>query len=66
LAVVAPFAAASRASTRALFSALWRNACSEESENCETTIAVEVAATTAKATPSHHLTPTKGRITPES
>jgi hypothetical protein len=47
-------------SLRAASSALWRNACSEESENCETTIAVEVAATTAKAAPSHQRTPTEG------
>jgi hypothetical protein len=48
-------------------SAPWRrNAFSERSENWETTIAVEVAATTANAIPSHQRTPIEGRITPQS
>ena len=53
-------------SLRAAFWALCRNACSEESENWETTIAVEVAATTAKAAPSHQRTPTDGLNMSES
>jgi hypothetical protein len=43
-----------------------RNAISERSENWETTIAVDVAATTAKATPSHQRTPMKGFGTAQS
>src|SRR6185312_13009318 len=38
-----------------------RSACSERDEYCDTTIAVEVAATTAKAAPSHQRTP-KNRL----
>ena len=33
------------------------NAVSEREENCETTIAVEIAATSANAAPSHQRTP---------
>jgi hypothetical protein len=39
-----------------------RNALSERDENWETTIAVEVAATTANAAPSHQRTPMKRRF----
>jgi len=39
---------------------------SERSENWETTIAVEVAATTRNATPSHQRTPMKGFRTAQS
>src|SRR3954470_2549733 len=39
-----------------------RNALSERDEYCETTIAVEVAATTANAAPSHQRTPMKRRV----
>ncbi len=42
--------------------ALPRNAFSERVENWETTIAVDVAATTAKAAPSHHRTPMNRRV----
>ena len=47
--------------------AAWlRKAFSERVENCDTTIAVEVAATTANAAPSHHRTPMKRRVMAES
>jgi hypothetical protein len=59
-------AAAWRTSVSAAFSAFWRNAFFEESENWETTMAVEVAATTAKATPNHQRTPMKGFGTAQS
>ena len=52
---------AARSPCSATFSAWWRNASSERSENCATTIAVDVAATTANAIPSHQRTPMKGR-----
>jgi hypothetical protein len=39
---------------------------SERSENWETTIAVDVAATTANATPSHQRTPMNGFGTAQS
>src|ERR1051325_4634473 len=49
------FAAASCAFTRSEFS--------DRDEYCETTIAVETAATTANAAPSHHRTPMKRFVT---
>ena len=45
-------------------SAWLRNSFSERDENCETTIAVETAATTANAAPSHQRTPMKRRVMP--
>src|ERR1700760_1387565 len=45
-------------------SACTRNACSERDENCETTIAVETAATRANAAPSHQRTPMNRRVMP--
>ena len=51
--------AASVALCTASCSAWTRNASSERDENCETTIAVETAATSAKAAPSHQRTPMK-------
>ena len=54
--------AASTALPAASCSAWLRNSVSERDENCETTIAVETAATTAKAAPSHQRTPMKRRV----
>ena len=54
------------ASLRATRSPFRRNACSELSENCATTIAVDVAATTANATPSHQRTPINSLGTAQS
>src|SRR4051794_36007511 len=44
--------------------AFLRSAFSDRDENCATTIAVDVAATTAKAAPSHQRTPMKRRVMP--
>ena len=63
---VTPLCAATCASSSATLSAWWRNLLSERSENCATTIAVEVAATTANAAPSHQRTPMKGLGTGQS
>ena len=52
--------AAACASCSATSSPWRRNASSERSENWATTIAVDVAATTANAIPSHQRTPMKG------
>ena len=43
-------------------SAWLRNSVSERDENCDTTMAVETAATTANAAPSHQRTPMKRRV----
>ena len=65
-AAAAASSAASEARLAASTSARPRNASSERDENCETTIAVDTAATTANAAPSHQRTPMKCPVMPES
>src|SRR5204862_5561917 len=57
--------AARSALPRASFSAFTRSAVSEREENCETTVAVETAATSANAAPSHQRTPMNRLDMPE-
>ena len=58
--------AAVRASVRTSCSAWLRKTFWDRSENWATTIAVEVAATTANAAPSHQRTPMNRRVMPKS